>query len=112
MPGTCYLIAWEVTTPETAARLEALVASQDGFALAERDLALRGPGDFLGPRQSGMPDLGFGPLLGDLRLLEAARGDAAALLADDAELAAPELRALRERLAARWERSWGLADAG
>jgi ATP-dependent DNA helicase RecG len=110
--GACHLIAWDAASPGSMARLEALVGSQDGFALAERDLELRGPGDFLGTRQAGLPDLGFAPLLGDLRLLEAAREDAAGLVARDPELCAPELGRLRERLERRWASGPGLAAGG
>jgi ATP-dependent DNA helicase RecG len=80
----CALIS-RTDQPDTLARLEALVASNDGFALAEKDLELRGPGDFLGTRQSGLPDLRVA-LLSDLSTLTVAREAAQKLFADDPEL--------------------------
>lgn len=66
-------------------RLEALVESNDGFVLAEKDLELRGPGDFMGKRQSGLPDLRMA-VLGDMVTLSAAREAARMLLAEDGNL--------------------------
>jgi ATP-dependent DNA helicase RecG len=80
----CALIS-RADQPDTLARLEALVASNDGFALAEKDLELRGPGDFLGTRQSGLPDLRVA-LLSDLNTLTVAREAAQKLFAADPEL--------------------------
>lgn len=80
----CALIS-RADQPEALARLEALVASNDGFALAEKDLELRGPGDFLGTRQSGLPDLRVA-LLSDLNTLTLAREAAQKLFAGDPEL--------------------------
>ena len=70
------------------ARLDALVETTDGFVVAERDLALRGPGDFFGTRQSGMPTFRVGDLVRDHRLLEEARTEAVAWLRH-ADQAAP-----------------------
>ncbi|RIK33229.1 MAG: DNA helicase RecG, partial [Chloroflexi bacterium] len=80
----CALIS-RADQPDALARLEALVASNDGFALAEKDLELRGPGDFLGTRQSGLPDLRVA-LLSDLNTLTLAREAAQQLFAEDPEL--------------------------
>ncbi len=74
-------------TEVARARLEALVASTDGFALAERDLELRGAGELLGNRQSGLTDFRFARLVADRPLLELARREAAALVADAGPLA-------------------------
>jgi len=83
----------DTQTPETLERLEALVASTDGFVLAEKDLELRGPGDFLGTRQSGLPDLRVAQL-SDTATLVMAREAARSVFAQDPELAAhPTLRA-------------------
>ena len=89
-----------------AERLQVMVETQDGFLLAQRDLEMRGPGDFFGTRQSGLPDLKVAQL-GDVRLLEAARREAERLLDADAELTAPEHAPLRERLAAFWRQGSG-----
>ncbi|MGC8839031.1 MAG: ATP-dependent DNA helicase RecG [Anaerolineae bacterium] len=92
----CLLIG-EPASQEAQERLEAIARTQDGFALAEKDLQLRGPGDFFGLRQSGMPDLRVARL-GDLKTLELARQQAERILAQDQNLQRPEHGMLRERL--------------
>ncbi len=82
-------------------RLQAMVDSQDGFRLAQIDLDLRGPGDFLGKRQSGLPELSLADLA-DVRDLERARTEAQELLARDPDLALPQHRALAARVDAFW----------
>ena len=86
-------------TPQTRQRLKALCASTDGFAIAEEDLKLRGPGDFFGARQHGLPQLKLASLAGDLRLLHQAQAAAAAVLKEDPGLSKPEHEALHHRLA-------------
>jgi ATP-dependent DNA helicase RecG len=81
----CVLVASKLT-PETRERLTVLVDSTNGFEIAERDLAFRGPGDYLGTRQSGLPDLMLGDLVKDRELLEQAREAAMGLLAEDPDL--------------------------
>jgi ATP-dependent DNA helicase RecG len=80
----CALVS-KADQPETQARLEALVESNDGFVLAEKDLQLRGPGDFLGTRQSGLPDLRIAHL-SDLTTLALAREAALKLFGEDPTL--------------------------
>jgi ATP-dependent DNA helicase RecG len=75
----CILIA-EAKTPEAVQRLRIMAETNDGFRIAEEDLALRGPGEFLGRNQSGMPPFRFGNLSTDLKLIEQARRMAAQLL--------------------------------
>ncbi len=75
----CILVA-AAKTEEARKRLDILANSNDGFEIAEADMRLRGPGEFLGQNQSGMPDLVFGDLLGDRGLIERARELAAGLL--------------------------------
>jgi len=82
----CFLLA-DPTTPDGEARLEAMVRSSDGFELAERDLAIRGSGEVLGERQSGLGDLKLGQLPRDERYVLYARGVAERLLDDDPKLA-------------------------
>jgi ATP-dependent DNA helicase RecG len=95
----CILLA---TSDELGSeRLKAIEETEDGFALAEIDLELRGPGEFFGTRQSGMPDLKVAKL-GDTRLLELARREAEAILADDPTLSQPQHAVLAERVAAFW----------
>ncbi len=84
-------------------RLDVLVRSTDGFVIAEEDLRIRGPGEFLGFRQSGMPEFRVANLLRDTELLQQARQEAFALLKQDPQLKAPAHRALREAMLRRWE---------
>jgi ATP-dependent DNA helicase RecG len=88
-------------------RLKALTETTDGFVIAERDLALRGPGDFFGTRQSGMPTLRVGDLLRDHQLMEEARREAVAAL--DKGQAADALVAF---VRTNWEQRFGLVGVG
>ena len=92
-PSTCFLLA-DDPTPEAEERLSLVERNADGFALAQADLDLRGPGELFGTRQAGSPGLRAGSLL-DTRLIELTRGEAERLLADDPELRAPQHAALR-----------------
>lgn len=76
----CILVA-SAKTDEARKRLEVLANSSDGFEIAEADMRLRGPGEFLGQNQSGLPGLVFGDLLNDRGLIERARELAGRLLA-------------------------------
>lgn len=87
-PSYCLLIA-ENAGEEGIARLQALAESGDGFALAEKDLEMRGPGEFFGTRQSGLPDLKLASFA-NVRLLEQARQEAKAILERDPELQHPD----------------------
>jgi ATP-dependent DNA helicase RecG len=100
----CLLLA-EEGSADGEERLQAMVASDDGFALAEKDLELRGPGDFIGTRQSGLPEMSWLEGVFDSRLLDRARLAAESLLAADPDLAHPEHRRLAERLTDFWERA-------
>jgi ATP-dependent DNA helicase RecG len=88
-------------------RLKALTDTTDGFVIAERDLALRGPGDFFGTRQSGMPTLRVGDLLRDPQIMEEARREAVAAL-DDGRNAASLVAFVR----GSWEQRFGLVGVG
>ncbi|MBT8216491.1 MAG: ATP-dependent DNA helicase RecG [Acidimicrobiia bacterium] len=97
-PNYCYLVA-EPTTTESEERLAAMVASDDGFVLAEEDLRIRGQGTVFGARQAGSADLRIADILRDTQLLIDARREAFALVAEDPELTdhpdlAQEVRAL------------------
>ena len=96
----CLLIAGD-TGGDSRTRLQAMVDSQDGFKLAQIDLDLRGPGDFLGTRQSGLPDLSLADLA-DVRDLERARNEAQQILAEDPDLEQPRHLMLAARLEAFW----------
>jgi ATP-dependent DNA helicase RecG len=96
----CILMS-DSPTPEASERLRLMEALQDGFALAEEDLKLRGPGDFFGTRQSGLPDLRMARL-SDAALLTLARQEAEAIFHDDPTLAQPEHRVLASEVARVW----------
>ena len=84
-----------MTAREDAERLKILAATNDGFVVAQKDLELRGPGEFFGSRQSGLPTLRMASLTGDMRTLRAAQDEAAALLAEDPGLRLPAHAALK-----------------
>jgi ATP-dependent DNA helicase RecG len=108
----CILLESGMLSDEARRRLEAMTQTNDGFRIAEVDLELRGPGDFFGTRQSGLPEFRVADLLRDGRVLEEARQDAFALVAADPDLARGEHRALREALLARWRGKLDLASVG
>jgi len=89
-------------TRSTWERLKAIEGTQDGFALAEKDLELRGPGDFLGVRQSGLPALRLASL-SNLQVLEQARAEAQLVFQDDPALVKPEHQALSEQISRFWQ---------
>jgi len=79
-------------------RLQILCKTNDGFLISEEDLKLRGPGDFFGSRQHGLPALRIADLAGDMRVLQEAQQAAAKLLSEDGALSAPENGQLRDRV--------------
>ena len=103
----CVLLYQYPISKQGKARLQALADTTNGFEIAERDLELRGPGDFFGTRQSGLPTLRTGDLLRDHSLMEKARDEASRFL-DQHTLTAP----LVERMKAAWPRRFGLMDVG
>jgi ATP-dependent DNA helicase RecG len=110
--AVCFLVADPAEIGEEArARLEALVRERDGFALAEVDLRLRGPGEFFGTRQSGLDGFRLGDLVADVSLLEEARAEAGLALAE-----APRLdgvwAAVRKEMEERWAARLSLAQVG
>ncbi|MFL5734262.1 MAG: ATP-dependent DNA helicase RecG [Chloroflexia bacterium] len=90
-------------------RMQIIQDTHDGFSLAEEDLKIRGPGEFFGTRQSGMPDLRMAKL-SDMATLSLAREQAKALFARDPDLSLPEHEQLRGRLEAFWSRAETGAD--
>ncbi len=111
LPGTCILIG-EPVTDEALRRLQALVETTDGFRVAELDLEIRGPGELVGARQSGLPPFRVADLVRDLELLTLARRDAAELVAGDPTLARPEHLPLKRKLLHAYGEALGLADVG
>src|SRR5881296_2823802 len=93
-------------------RIDAMVQTNDGFRIAEADLSLRGPGEFFGTRQSGLPQFRVADLLRDAAILEDARAEAQTIIASDPELKDPTHRGLREGLLQRWRGKLGLASVG
>ena len=93
-------------------RVDAFVATSDGFALAEQDLLLRGPGDLVGTRQSGAPPLYLADLLRDSAVVAEARRDALAVFEQDPELSDPKYDRLRKLVLDRWGAMLGLGQVG
>ncbi len=89
--------------PEAAARLKALCDTNDGFKISEEDLKIRGPGDFFGARQHGLPDMKLADLSCDMDTLETAQNAARLLLQEDPELKKPENAALAQRVSELFE---------
>lgn len=96
------------TTAVQAPRIEAFVATCDGFALAEQDLLLRGPGDILGSRQSGAPPLYLADLLRDGSVVAEARRDALGIFTTDPMLSSAKYERLKRVLLGRWGKSLNL----
>ncbi len=109
LASTCFLVA-QPKTPQAQRRLETLEASSDGFRIAEEDLKLRGPGEFMGTAQHGEVALKMGDVFRDAALLSAARQDAERALGEDARLLRPEHAGLRARLLALYEKEWDWVD--
>jgi len=93
-------------------RLTTMLETADGFKIAETDLEIRGPGDFFGTRQSGLPELRIADLTTDEDLLKLARGEAFNLLEQDPHLRLPEHQSLRNSLSSRTKEVFALIDVG
>lgn len=109
--GHCFLMAGSQGA-EAMQRLSVLEASHDGFVVAERDLELRGPGEVLGTRQSGLPDLVLADLVRDAQTVQDARDEAFAILEADPDLQAEPHQALAKELLRRFEGRTDLAGIG
>jgi ATP-dependent DNA helicase RecG len=109
----CVLMRGGKVSEEGERRLDAMVRSNDGFQIAELDLELRGPGEFFGTKQAGIPSFRVADIIRDRQLLEAAKREAAFVISGpNAEVAKEEIdRALRE-MRARWAFSYGLVEVG
>jgi len=108
----CILITAATVTPEADLRLNAMVQTQDGFALAELDLQQRGPGEFFGTKQAGLPEFRVANLARDRDLLELARQEAAHFVDHpDLTMPRPEIDAVWSRLKHQWQRRYGLVEA-
>lgn len=89
-----------------------MVSTTDGFKIAEVDLQLRGPGDFFGTRQSGIPEFKVADILTDTRILEAAREDAFRIVKEDPRLQSPEHRVVAEHLRTHFREAMSLVQVG
>jgi ATP-dependent DNA helicase RecG len=109
----CVLMTGRKISEDGERRLDAMVRTTDGFKIAELDLELRGPGEFFGTRQAGMPSFQVANLIRDRQLLESAKLEAATVLAGpNAEISQEEIdRALRH-MRARWQSTYGLVEVG
>lgn len=108
----CILMTSGKVSEGAEARLDAMVATQDGFALAEMDLQQRGPGEFFGTRQAGMPEFRVASLLRDRAILELAKIEAARFAEKpDPALTKEEIASVWARLKLQWQRRYGLVEA-
>jgi ATP-dependent DNA helicase RecG len=109
----CVLMTGGKVSEDGERRLDAMVRTNDGFQIAELDLELRGPGEFFGTRQAGMPSFQVANLIRDRQLLEAAKREAAAVLAGpNSEITQVEIDAALRHMRTRWHKSYGLVEVG
>jgi ATP-dependent DNA helicase RecG len=109
----CVLMTGNVISEQGQERLNAMVRTQDGFELAELDLAMRGPGEFFGTRQAGLPDLRVANIVRDRKLLELAKQEAVRFVEGPEPAVTEAERAMvRMQLKQTWQRKYGLVEAG
>jgi ATP-dependent DNA helicase RecG len=109
----CVMMTGGKVSEEAERRLDALVRTTDGFEIAELDLEMRGPGEFFGTKQAGLPSFQVASLIRDRDLLELAKKEAAAVLTGpNSEISQTEIdRALRQ-MRTRWQKTYGLVEVG
>ncbi|MBC7327461.1 ATP-dependent DNA helicase RecG [bacterium] len=107
----CILIATP-RTEEAKRRLQVMVETNDGFRIAEEDLAIRGPGEFFGTRQHGLPDLKLANIIKDVKILEEAREDGMQIIEIDPHLRLPEHRLLAKKIKERFGDTIEMLDIG
>nr|WP_216671875.1 ATP-dependent DNA helicase RecG [Corallococcus exiguus] len=108
----CFLVAGAARSWESTERLGVMERSSDGFVIAEKDLEIRGPGEFLGTRQSGLPELAVANLVRDGDLLSLAQAEARRIMDADPQLQKPDHQGLVKALEERWEGRLALARVG
>jgi len=109
----CILMTGGKVTEEGQRRLKAMTDTNDGFKIAELDLELRGPGEFFGTRQAGMPDFRVANIIRDAKLLETARREAQAVLdGPNSEISAEEISRALVQMRSRWQHTYGLVEVG
>jgi ATP-dependent DNA helicase RecG len=98
---------------EAERRLDAMVRTTDGFQIAELDLEMRGPGEFFGTRQAGMPSFQVANLIRDRDLLDLAKKEAATVLAGpNSEISQTEIDRALWHMRTRWQKTYGLVEVG
>jgi ATP-dependent DNA helicase RecG len=108
----CVLLTGATVTPEAELRLDAMVRTQNGFELAELDLQQRGPGEFFGTRQAGLPEFRVANLARDREILELAKIEAAKFVeTKDPTMSKEEIETVWARLKHQWQRRYGLVEA-
>jgi ATP-dependent DNA helicase RecG len=107
----CLLIS-DAPTENAEARLHAMTRTNDGFEIAEMDLTLRGPGQFFGTRQHGLPEFKMADITSEIELLKVAKADAIELLRKDPKLSSPQHRNLRAALIKQFGQTLQLAQIG
>ena len=109
----CILMTGGKISEDGQKRLDAMTRTNDGFKIAELDLELRGPGEFFGTRQAGLPSFRVANIIRDAQLLEAAKLEAAAVLAGpNAEVSDEEISRALVHMRARWQHTYGLVEVG
>ena len=107
----CYLVATP-KTDESYRRIQVMIRSNDGFVIAEEDLNIRGPGEFFGTRQSGLPKFKIANIISDATLLETAKKEAMELIKDDPHLKKTEHQLLKKMLNVHWKGHLEIASVG
>jgi len=109
----CILMTGGKVTDDGQKRIDAMTRTDDGFKIAELDLQLRGPGEFFGTRQAGMPSFRVANIIRDGQLLEVAKREAASVLAGpNSEISAEEISRALVQMRARWHHTYGLVEVG
>jgi ATP-dependent DNA helicase RecG len=109
----CVLMTGGKVSPEAEQRLDAMVRTNDGFEISELDLQLRGPGEFFGTKQAGMPDFRVANLIRDRELLELAKREASYVSSGPhPDLTETEIKRVFEHLKSHWQRRYGLVEVG
>lgn len=109
----CVLMTAGKVSEEAGRRLDAMVRTTDGFEIADLDLELRGPGEFFGTKQAGMPNFRVASLLRDREIIEIAKREAAFVLSGpNAEVSQEEISRALVHLKTHWQRRYGLAEVG
>jgi ATP-dependent DNA helicase RecG len=109
----CVLMTGGKISEDGQKRLDAMTRTNDGFEIAQLDLELRGPGEFFGTRQAGLPSFRVANIIRDAQLLEAAKHEAIAVLAGpNSEISAEEISRALVQMRARWQHTYGLVEVG